>query len=377
MPAMPTLFAALTLTCSLGLLSLPALAGPRYSVTALPSNTSVSSLNEQGQVVGHLGSPDGQRAYVWSKNGFQLIPAPTPSVDNVATAINNLGASVGYAGLPGAGQRAFRYAEGKLTELDILGASNSYATAINDSGQVAGGYMTGKDVRAYLYGNGAATDLGTLGGSFATANGINGAGHVVGFSNLDDSATFLAHAFLYADGVMTDLGTMAGASLSEATAINDRGQITGHGWVQGSQHAFLYEAGVMRDLGTLGGRYSFAYDINNAGQIVGWSNDPDNLGSLAFLYDGISMLNLNSLIDPNAGWTLLEARAINDRGQIAAYGCRAELCGGVLLELAATPISEPPTGMLMLAALISMGWRRISAACRCAGCHLHRMARNR
>ncbi|QYF95113.1 HAF repeat-containing protein [Massilia sp. PAMC28688] len=369
MPALHQSLCALIAAAALGLLPMPAQAGPRYTITALPPGTSVSAINEQGQIAGSVGTPDGPRAYLWSAGALFDIPVLNQTDASLATSVNGSGAVSGYAVLASGERRAFTYASGALTELDIFGAGDHYAQAIGSSGDVVGAYVREGNLRAYVYRNGVATDLGTLGDSFATATGINSAGHVVGFSGLDDGQPLLAHAFLYADGVMTDLGTMAGASLSEATAINDRGQITGHGWVQGSHHAFLYQQGVMRDLGTLGGRYSFAYDINSAGQIVGWSNAPGDEAAFAFLYDGSSMLDLNTLIDPASGWILHEARGINDRQQIAAFGCRGEVCGAVLLEPAAIAVAEPATLMLMLCALALLGLGgigRASAAYRCA-----------
>lgn len=345
-------------------LPLAAAAAPRYTVTALPAATSVSAINELGQVAGAVATPEGLRGYVWSRAGLTPIPAPAGSAA-FATGINHAGTVAGYTSL-GAGdeRRSFVFAAGGAAALDVFGAAFSYARAINDSGQVAGAYARGGDLRAYLYQDGAAIDLGTLGGAFAAANGINNRGQVVGFSSVDDSEAFNAHAFLYQDGVMLDLGTLAGGSLSEATAINELGQITGSAWVRGSNHAFLFSGGELRDLGTLGGRFSFGYDINNRGVVVGAANRPDDLGLFAFVHDGRRMIDLNTLIDPAAGWVLSEARAINDRGQIAAFGCQGEVCRGVLLEPAQVAVAEPPPWLLMFGGLGLMGWRRVSAAYR-------------
>lgn len=362
--------AALTLAATL---AMPALAGPRFVVTALPAGTTVSGLNELGQVAGSIGSGGLSRGYLWSPAG--LVQANGPGDQAFATAINNAGTLAGYTVLPDFDFRSFTYRDGSTTPLQIFGSSFHYASAINDAEQLAGAYALNGDLRAYRYSNGSALDLGTLGGSFSSANGINSAGDVVGFSSLDDDDVVSARAFLYANGVMRDLGALGEGNVSEATAINDRGQITGHSWVAGNSHAFLYEQGAMRDLGTLGGRYSFAYDINNAGQVVGWSNDPNDEFNLAFLYEGGSMLDLNTLIDPGSGWVLLEARGINDRQQIAAFGCRADVCGGVLLDPAPQPIGEPAPIMLVLSGLGLMGWRRVSGAYRYAGCRPRRTDR--
>lgn len=339
----------LALLCAPLLCAAPtAHAVPRYTITALPTGTDAHGINEAGQIVGDLSVNGSWRGFVWS-NGTLVQIGTLGGADSHGRAINRHGQVTGYASQANGDLSAYSYAGGMLTPLSVHGSTTSFGMAINDSGQIAGRYAHGLSGRAFLQNGTNTVDLGTLGGDGAWANGINNLGHVVGFSALDDTTPWLAHAFLYANGVMTDLGTMAGASLSEATAINDQGQIAGHGWVQGSHHAFIYENGVMKDLGTLGGRRSFAYDINSHGQVVGNSNDPDDVDYFAYIYDGGVMIDLNTLIDPAQGWTLHGANGINDRGQIAAYGCRAGECGALLLDLAAVP--EPGALALMFAGL--------------------------
>jgi probable HAF family extracellular repeat protein len=160
------------------------------------------------------------------------------------------------------------------------------ARALNERGVVVGDSAINgfpeADYHAALWEGGKVRDLGTLGGTVSLAVDIDDQRQVVGWSYYRRGVDYLRgvvfrHAFLWENGRMRDLGTLrrlpAALSSSEATAINDRGQVVGESLVRrGVSHAFLWENGQMHDLGTLpGDAESGATGINVAGDVVGWS----------------------------------------------------------------------------------------------------------
>ena len=130
-----------------------------------------------------------------------------------------------------------------------------------------------------------------------------------------------------------------------------------------SAHAFLYSGGSMQDLGTLpGGTTSYAYGINDNGQVVGYADveyGDYGSGDHAFLYSDGVMQDLNNLIDPNSGWTLFDATGINDAGQIVGEGANSL---GQNHAFLLTPVVPEPSTFVLLAAgavgLLGYAWRR-------------------
>jgi probable HAF family extracellular repeat protein len=203
-------------------------------------------------------------------------------------------------------------------------------------------------------------DLGTLPNSQSSnATGINDLGQVVGVSRYI-TPSVVERAFRYTDGVgMIDLGVLPGQPSTGgrvvAERINNSGQVVGSASTAGGRHqAFRYTDGVgMASLGVLlGYDYSTAYDINDSGHVVGESyNAGGSLPPHAFLYtDATGLIDLNTLIDPNSGWLLERAYAINDTGWIVGTGFYNGMIKGYLL----TPVPEPSALVLLAAPAVAV-----------------------
>ena len=119
---------------------------------------------------------------------------------------------------------------------------------------------------------------------------------------------------------MTNLGSLGGAGY--ATGINDSGRVVGFSQDAGFLYkAFLYNGVSMVNLGTLvGGAESYATSINNSGQIVGVSQ-VNGLRNHAFLYTSGSMIDLGTL----DGGGDSAATGINKAGQIVGQSHTARL----------------------------------------------------
>jgi len=84
-------------------------------------------------------------------------------------------------------------------------------------------------------------------------------------------------------------------------------------------HAALFGRSTVTDLGALGGGWSYAASINNTGQVVGFATIAGGARH-ATLFSNGTVTDLNSSISAELGWTLTEAFAINDAGQIVGNG---------------------------------------------------------
>ena len=210
------------------------------------------------------------------------------------------------------------------TTVDLLADQPSGTRAdvrgLNDAGQATGSryLITVNDWRPYRWTPGAGFQaLSGICCGTAWGNDINGTGVVVGRAQtaIDEGD----RAFVAVANTMVNLGLLPGVDpegSSEAVAINDAGQIVG--WSNtsaslGPRHAVLWSAAyVIQDLGVLGGVSSEAVDINNAGQVIGMS-DVAGGGRQAFIWTaGAGMQPLNAV----TGYPVIPV-AINASGQIA------------------------------------------------------------
>jgi probable HAF family extracellular repeat protein len=283
-------------------------------------------------------------------------------IPRAGTDINNSGVFTGFADtstpdpFPAACfnpdcfvSHAFQRRNGGMNDLGALLSGLSSAPAgISASGLIAGFSQNGvidpltgvPELRAVLWQNGGITDLGTLpeGGYESAANAVNSSGQVVGIAmnTVPDSNSLTltldyfppstqVRAFEWERGVMQDLGTLGGTD-AVAAVINERGQVLGWSYTSTTQAgacfpfalgSFIWERGKgMRSVGNLGGTCTEAMDLNNRGQVVGFSLAQGDTFSRAFLSENGSIQDLGGSLGGNS----TGAFKVNEAGQAVGFG---------------------------------------------------------
>jgi probable HAF family extracellular repeat protein len=218
------------------------------------------------------------------------------------------------------------------------------ARAINSDGQIAAdtsycGVILTPATTATPVTYEVQEDLCTLvnGSSFPVASDINDAGKAVGTAVVSWDLSGIPtnwYGFLYDEGATPKLRNLG--SYSSLSSMNNFGKAVGGGSIYDSVTQ------QWQNLGTIGGCSSGnAYDINDSDQVVGVWHTCDG-SPRAFLKESAQpMIDLNTLIPADSGWTITSASAINNHGKIAAIGRKG---GGEDHALLLTPTSSdtPP-----------------------------------
>lgn len=249
----------------------------------------------------------------------------------------------------------FLWQNGIMSALPTVGGINGQASAINNSGQVAGyaengiadsscpqGFENFMVDLPVMWDKGVATALPTIDGDpDGVAYGINNQGEAVGYSG---TCTAAEYAVVWKNGAaikLPDLGTPGGI----AFAINSHNQVVGQAVnSDGTPLAAIWQNRTVAALGGLlpGDVSSFATSINNSGQAVGNSFDSDGNWSHGLLWENGRMIDLNTVFPASSNLYVVSASNINESGQIA--GMAVELDGpkgGVIVHaFLATPVSQ-------------------------------------
>ena len=322
----------------------------RYSVSEIQAAGVPNGLNNLGEIAGRAVDPaTGEgRATKWNHGGLRrnILGKLAGGDYSSASKINDAGQIAGAGNISNS-IVPFVWASGAgFRRIPLLPGDNcGQATAINKFGHVVG-YSSGPHgKKAFLWKRGnSVNDLGVLpGGSYSTASDVNDSDDVVGASG----STAGDRAVLWTNtGKIIDLGTLPGDVSSEATAINNNGTVIGYSKGFQGIRAFVWtQASGMQQLGALpGGISSRALAINDTETVVGASTTAS--GDRAFAWTkqtGIRDLNAEgSLV---FGAVLLEAHAINNRGQILALGINTHEMGNDSDSSLCAP--APPSGFLL------------------------------
>lgn len=201
--------------------------------------------------------------------------------------------------LIGAGFTPLANAYNSFTNLGV-----GMANAINDAGLVVGN----SNGQATLWNGTSTTILGGLGGASSNATGINNLGQIVGYGSNGTTTV----AALWNGTTPAVLGGLAGITNYYATGINNSGQISGYGWAQTTNITFsaLLWNGTTPTLLSGLPTCQFcapgapaAYAINNSGQVAGQSNGSNGQ---ALLWNGSTPTSIGVGV----------AQGINNAGQV-------------------------------------------------------------
>ncbi|HWY23232.1 MAG TPA: hypothetical protein VNX26_18540 [Candidatus Acidoferrum sp.] len=246
------------------------------------SSSAAYAINDFGTVVGQADLASGLfHAFSWTGSGGMQDLGTLGGSESAAFAINNHGQVVGNAFTATGLSHAFLWTTGNgMQDLGTLGGDSSTAYAINSYGEVVGSSQlpNNSGVHAFLWTSSKGMqDLGTINGyNYSSAYGINDSSRVVGYVGLTQAFTY-TFGFLWSSAHhLNSLGFLEGGTQTFAVGINSFGAVVGSfNDAFGVSYAFMWtKPDGMRDLNFMipqnsGWILSQASAINSVGQITG------------------------------------------------------------------------------------------------------------
>ena len=245
--------------------------------------TEAQAVSSKGTVVGqYMDNNYNSHGFIRSRGGTitSFDARPQSSYTN-AIAIDGNGTIVGqYA--KGQGWLGFkRLRDGRIRNIRVSGAFDSDATAINNSGLIAGGYSISRDNPAshgfVRDATGVITTFDADGAINTYAIGIDGKGDAAGY--YEDGNTIL-HSFLrQADGTILEFDP-PGAIGSTATGINARGEIAGYYGTGLGEGSFVRTTdGTFTEFNIRESTGTIATGINGSGAVTGYFENKNDISA--------------------------------------------------------------------------------------------------
>lgn len=347
--------------------------GYRYSET--------EQLNNAGQVVGYsvrYNSPSSLAQSSWLYNGTSTVELGLTGAEYVRTdgyqysAIHGLnesgqviGATSRFAGSASLGNVSWLYDGSSMVELGLSGAgfvrNDGYKVStshqLTQSGKVAGATQrfSGQNAMgqaAWVYDGAATVEVGLTGSEHTSSwghrhsviNQLNESGQAAGNAERYIGTERMGYSAWIYDGTATkQIGlvseqyTSANGYQHSSTSspLNESGQIAGYSYRYNNfgsvgQDAWLFDGENTTLIGLIdsehtassGQRYSVIRGLNEAGQVIGFTNRYDGntqLGQDAWLYDPLYGAMALQLSVRDDGYAFSSAEFLGDDGLVLGY----------------------------------------------------------
>lgn len=232
----------------------------------------LARINARGQVAFNATRDGRSRAVFY--NGSRFINFGTLGGSSAAVAALNDRGQIVFNVVRNGRNRTLFYDGRSVADIGTLGGPEARAAGLNELGQIAGTSSTSSTnavVHPYRWSRASGmVDLGTIGIGDVVVHGINKRGQVYGRATFPHPGLSQTHGFFWSPRAgLVDIGVIG--EVSFPTAMNDAGTIVGYAG-RGPQNVLAFRwtrATGIGDLGSLPHEFTWATDINRAGQIVG------------------------------------------------------------------------------------------------------------
>jgi len=261
------------------------------------SFSKANDINNRGQIVGESTTATGGEwhAFIWENGKMKELVTNPDAVESFASSINDRGQVIGSYRDSNFKIYGFIWENGEMKDV-----GNVVLHDINNKEEIVG---MDTSLNAVLLYNGITTNLLST-GVYNDAIKINNKGQILIISRRYSWDPTIS-GYLWEDGKITEIGTLGESNW--VSSINERGQIVGYRF-DIPNHGFLWQNGIMKDLGIL------AMDINEKGQVVGQMSIPESGGFVAraYLWENDISTELGTLPE----FYYSTASSINDNRQI-------------------------------------------------------------